>query len=341
MEANQSNEATDLTLDEAANVLSDRWASDDAEPEAIEEAPEVEAETEEVEEAEEESDVQEPDDEDGTLRFESLEELTEALELSQDDFLTNFKGKVKIDGEESEISLSEALNGYQRQADYQRKTAEVAEQRRQFEESVKRQQIEHQQQSTQANAALQAAQNVLMAEFNGVNWQELEQVDPGQAALLNQKFQNRQAELNQYQSQVVQEQEQQKHYQKAQLSDYREQQKQALLTANPDWTMETDKAVASFLTESGVPQEVIGQMHHASGWLLAKELMDLRAEKKATKESVVTAKAKANKVKKMLKPGAKAKKQTANTERMNQLRNNLRGSGSVQDTAALLLERYR
>lgn len=43
---------------------------------------------------------------------------------------------VKIDGKEVEVPLEEAAKGYQRQADYSRKTAELAEQRRTFETKV-------------------------------------------------------------------------------------------------------------------------------------------------------------------------------------------------------------
>jgi len=41
--------------------------------------------------------------------------------------------KLTVDGEEIEVPLSEALSGYQRQADYTRKTQELAEQRRQVQ----------------------------------------------------------------------------------------------------------------------------------------------------------------------------------------------------------------
>jgi len=41
--------------------------------------------------------------------------------------------RLTVDGEEIEVPLSEALSGYQRQADYTRKTQELAEQRRQVQ----------------------------------------------------------------------------------------------------------------------------------------------------------------------------------------------------------------
>jgi hypothetical protein len=46
---------------------------------------------------------------------------------------SNHVVKVKLDGEELQVPLSEALAGYQRQADYTRKTQELAEQRSQMQ----------------------------------------------------------------------------------------------------------------------------------------------------------------------------------------------------------------
>lgn len=52
--------------------------------------------------------------------------------LSVDEY-QNYKVPIKIDGEESYIPLGEAISGYQRQADYTRKTQELAEQREQMQ----------------------------------------------------------------------------------------------------------------------------------------------------------------------------------------------------------------
>ena len=46
---------------------------------------------------------------------------------------SNHVVRVKLDGEELQVPLSEALAGYQRQADYTRKTQELAEQRSQMQ----------------------------------------------------------------------------------------------------------------------------------------------------------------------------------------------------------------
>jgi hypothetical protein len=82
--------------------------------------------------------------------------------------------RLTVDGEEIEVPLAEALNGYQRQADYTRKTQELAEQRRQVQF---------------ASALQEALQNDpkgtldLLSQHYGVNTQqpseeELEMMDP-------------------------------------------------------------------------------------------------------------------------------------------------------------------
>lgn len=52
------------------------------------------------------------------------------------DQYANYVVPVKVDGEELQVPLSEALSGYQRQADYTRKTQELSEQRQQTEFAV-------------------------------------------------------------------------------------------------------------------------------------------------------------------------------------------------------------
>jgi hypothetical protein len=52
--------------------------------------------------------------------------------LSVDEY-QNYQVPIKIDGQESYIPLGEAISGYQRQADYTRKTQELAQQREQMQ----------------------------------------------------------------------------------------------------------------------------------------------------------------------------------------------------------------
>ena len=71
-----------------------------------------------------------PTEEEGAEEAEAAADDEEADEASDtmDQLVT-----VKIDGKEEQIPLKEAIAGYQRQADYSRKTAHVAEMRKQIE----------------------------------------------------------------------------------------------------------------------------------------------------------------------------------------------------------------
>lgn len=62
----------------------------------------------------------------------NIEATDTAPILSVQDY-ANHRVPVKLDGEELEVPLSEAIAGYQRQADYTRKTQELAQQRQEME----------------------------------------------------------------------------------------------------------------------------------------------------------------------------------------------------------------
>lgn len=344
MEANHESGATELSVDGAAEALLSKWDSDEPTQETPvqdeqETTEEVTEELEAVAESSDQSDVQEPDNEEEALEFESLSQIAEALEMSQDDFLNKFNGKIKVDGEESEISLSEALHGYQRQADYQRKTAELADQRRQFDEAVKQQQAEWSQYNNLAQASLQAAQDVLLKDFQEVNWQELETADPGTAALYRQKFQERQQDIQNHHTQLMQAQQQQaqqlqeqQYYQRQQLLA---EQQEMLSKAAPDWTQDTSKQLGEYLMSNGYSQsEVDGLIDHRAALMARKAMLYDQQQK-----SVEVAKAKVKTLPRMLKPGNKNQPKAKNADQIKSLKGKLKRSGSVQDAAALLLER--
>lgn len=60
--------------------------------------------------------------------------------LEVDDDMASKYVKIKVDGEEVPVSLSEALQGYSRTQDYTRKTQELSEQRRQADQALRLQQ---------------------------------------------------------------------------------------------------------------------------------------------------------------------------------------------------------
>ena len=68
----------------------------------------------------------------GSPVTESVSESPSTPVLSVEEY-SNHRVPIKLDGEDLEVPLSEALAGYQRQADYTRKTQELAQQKEQFQ----------------------------------------------------------------------------------------------------------------------------------------------------------------------------------------------------------------
>jgi len=84
------------------------------------------------------------------------------------------KYKVKVDGEEIEVGLDEALQGYQRTADYTRKTQALAEQRKALEAEQERVRAER----SQYDQALEWAKKQLESQQKEPDWARLESEDP-------------------------------------------------------------------------------------------------------------------------------------------------------------------
>lgn len=137
-----------IDAQESASEDSVPPVEDEAEPEQPEDAGDVdtdelddlEGEPEELPEDEGEPTDEELDEEfdDDELDDVELDEVDEDDELDeaaeQDDLDLDQPVTVKVGGEEVEVTLDEALKGYQRDADYRRKTQELAEQRREVQQ---------------------------------------------------------------------------------------------------------------------------------------------------------------------------------------------------------------
>ena len=84
---------------------------------------------------------------------------------------------VKVDGEEQEVTLDELRNGYQRQADYTRKSQALAEQRKAYEANLQAIQSEREQYS-QALEMMAAQQKNELAQYESIDWKTLKEDDP-------------------------------------------------------------------------------------------------------------------------------------------------------------------
>lgn len=163
----------------------DREDADEADTHEAEDDGETPAEDDaedDADEAEDDADTEEePEDE-----ADAQDEGEEGGDLDLDRAVT-----VKIDGKETQVKLGEALAGYQRQADYSRKTAALSDERKSFD--TERQAISAERaQYAQLLPALAAR---LQATHEDVDWAKLKEEDPVEFAVKRFEHQEAQEQL--------------------------------------------------------------------------------------------------------------------------------------------------
>jgi hypothetical protein len=299
--------------------------------ESGEQAPEkAQAETDEVEasggveaEAGEQGEVPE--------EVEASSESEESEESKQPDEPPTFT--VKIDGKEEAVPLDELLKGYQRTADYTRKTQALAEQRKAAEAELN---AVREERATYSQLLTALQQQLQQQQESPVDMERLYREDPIEwvrqtelARQRSEKLAASQAELqrlNTLQQQEVQRAMQARLKEEASL----------LVSAIPEWRDEkTAKAEKSALIDFGVkegftPDDLKGVVDHRVVKVLRKAMMfdQIMSKQQSIKPNVVAPKAKT------VAPGnPQAAKVQVNE--ITRARQRLAKTGSVKDAARL------
>ena len=170
--------------------------------------------------------------------IEAEEEQPEEVEEQPDKYY-----RVKLDGTDYEVTLDEALAGYQRQQDYTKKTQAIAEDKKQLQadqEAAKKERLQYQQRVEHLVQQQEAQQPV------EPDWDQLYEADPLQWMKQKEEFRSqkeRNLELKQEQFRIRQQQE---YEQQEQMKTHLSQQHQELIDAIPEWqdpaVMQAEKA---------------------------------------------------------------------------------------------------
>lgn len=179
-----------------------------------------------------------------------------ALDLDEEG---NAVFKTKIDGKEGTAKLQDLLKSYQLQEHVDRKSREAAEREKALKQREDEVQQNFQQRLQYAENLTQIAANQLLAEFQSINWNALEAENPGHAALLRQKFQERQAQLRGVYQNIEHEKVQAKHKSDAELQQQLQREAQRLPELIPEWKdaqiATKEKAeIAEWATKAGFDQ---------------------------------------------------------------------------------------
>jgi len=231
--SNEQSQPSELGLAEAAQLISN-LSDAPAQPES-KEAETDNAEVEETEAAAEESnetyseDDQAPDQ--GSSDEEEDSEVAaedgEPEDLDDDTLVT-----VKIDGKTQQVTLKEALEGYQRTADYSRKTQALAEERKALE-AERYNVVAERTQYSQLLGALGAQLQQFVAQEP--NWEELHREDPINYPIIRDQWRDYKERLNATQAEQARLQQLSAYENQAQLKKVVQEGKKYLETVNPEW----------------------------------------------------------------------------------------------------------
>ena len=199
--------------------------------------------------------------------------------------------KVKVAGQEFDVTLDELRAGYSRDADYRRKTEELANDRKSFQSETEKQRQDYSQRLNELNQLVSVTQQQLNSEFKDLDLERLYDEDPTEAARLEHKMKMKQEKLATSIHKVKAEQQRQ-------IQQMVSDQHKILVNKIPEFA-DKDKSkqlkqdMQSYLQSYGFRDQEIGQIYDHRIVMLVNDAMKYRSMQKL----------KPNLASKMAKPG--------------------------------------
>lgn len=316
----QGNES--LTVDQAASSLLSMMDAADASQEQTEEqqSQPVEAQAEEAyEEAYESEDSEEAEQEEDQPRY-----------------------RVKVDGQESEVTIDELVKGYQREKDYTKKTQMLAEHRKAVEAErhiveAERHTVEQAKQLRDTYAQrLQIIEQALRSQSDGENLNELKETDPiGYAVAVAERSENekRQYAIKAERARIAQMQQAEQAQQLSQVVTQEAEKLSKVLPeyADPQKGETIRKSIRSYAESVGFSADELSKVYDSRAVLTLYKAMQY--DKLMSNKGEVNKKL--SQAPKMLRPGVSKPQGSLETENTKRLRQQFKQSGKVSDAAKL------
>jgi hypothetical protein len=239
--------------------------------------------------------------------------------------------QVIVNGEKIDVNLEELKAGYQKDADYRRKTEEIALQKRELKSEEDRLKNQYSTKMDDLNSLVVT----LNAEINNdMNSQELDKLweeDPTEAARVDRKIQKRKNTIQQAQQKL-------REHQQSQFQELlREEQRKLHLKhpeiADPIKGTTVKSNILNYLSSKGFSNEDVSRIVDSRYYDVIMDGMNYN-KSKSVKPGLVSKKVKPTK---FVKSGIKSTKEELNSKtRLNQIKT-LKKSGSPKDATDLLL----
>jgi hypothetical protein len=244
--------------------------------------------------------------------------------------------KAKVDGEEIEVDVDELINGYQRTADYTKKSQALAEQRKAVE--AERGHLEQVKQERMAYAQkLQALDQFLVQQDQGEDLNALKEIDPIGFAVKVAERAEREKQLNVVRAEQYRIAQQQQADQQQALQNHIREESIKLATVIPELSSpkgdEVRKQIREYAKSVGWSDKELSSVYDHRAVATLYKAMKFEQLQKAKPETLK----KVNAAPKMLKSGTSTP--TAKSQQDKQVMQRLRESGKIKD-AAKAFERF-
>jgi Tfp pilus assembly protein PilN len=280
----------------------------------------------------------EPSEAEYSAESEEQDVSAEEAESQEEEVEEQPRYRVKVSGEEVEVSLDELLNGYSRTADYQKKTQSLAEQRKAVE--ADRVKIDEAAKTRETYAQrLQVIEQLLQQQDQGLDLASLKSEDPIAYAVAMGEKMERDKQLQAVQIERQRVQQEQQSYTQAQLQKHIQAEQAKLVEAIPEFKDDVKAEVVrrdirNYAKSQGFTDQELSQVYDSRAVLAlykAAQYDKLMAGKGVTSKKVANAP-------KTIRPGT-SNPQSSENETVKKDRAALRQSGNKKD-AARLFERF-
>ena len=239
--------------------------------------------------------------------------------------------QIIVNGEKIEVDLEELKAGYQKDADYRRKTEEIAIERRQLQSESDRLKNEYSTKMDDLNNLTATLNAELNSELNSKELDKLYDEDPTEAAKLERKLRRRRESLQQSQQKLKRHQEQE--FQKILTEEQRKVAIKHPEIADPIKGATVKTNMRNYLVQRGFSDQEISGIYDSRMFDVVMDGMKFLNTAKPVKTNFAKKIVKPTKV---VKPGVKSTKdEKDNKSRLSQLRT-LKKSGNTKDAVDLL-----
>ena len=291
----------------------------------VEPKEEVEAKAETETEVEQQAETQQ----------EETQEVAEQEEASQDENAieeqTTDLHQVTVNGEKIDVDLEELKAGYQKDADYRRKTEELAIEKRELKAEEDRLNKQYSTKMEDLNSLVATLNAEINNDMNSKELDALWEEDPTEAAKVDRRIQKRKNTIQQAQQKL-------RDHQQAQFQEIlREEQKKLHLRhpeiADPIKGATVKSNIMNYLSSKGFSNEDVARIYDSRYFDVIMDGMNFN-KSKSVKPGLVSKKVKPSK---FVKSGTKSTKEELNSKtRLNQIKA-LKKSGNPKDATDLLL----